>query len=66
MIPLMKKKGHEKKTKAIFLMYKQTQTTDVWSTTTRRGWQEKTVLRDSAAAICLQGAADGEMLLLMK
>lgn len=40
--------------------------TDVLNATTRWRWEEKAILRASVAAICHQGAAADEMLLVMK
>lgn len=40
--------------------------TDVSNATSPWGWQEKAMFRKPDAAICLQGAAGDEMLLLMK
>lgn len=60
----MKKKGQEKKTTG--QKTNSDKLTDVSNATTHWGWQEKPVLWESAAAICLHRAAGDEMLLLMK
>lgn len=56
------------RTENTFPAYKQTQTSRsyVSNATIHWRWQEKVMLRESAAATCLQGAAGDEMPLLMK